>query len=85
MSEHDRTCPILVSGSERTQEPLIDASHVREALARFDQVNDVTDDERDQAFANIKAAASHYSIEIQEKTWHELGTKPHTSNAAHKS
>lgn len=70
---------------KKRKEPLIDASHVREALARFDQVKDVTDEERDQAFANIQAAANHYSIEIQEKTWHELGTKPHTSNAAHKS
>ncbi len=70
---------------EKRKEPLVDASHVREALARFDQVKDVTDEERDQAFANIKAAASHYKVEIQEKSWHELGKKPHTSNPAHRS
>ena len=55
------------------KEPLTDADHVRNALARFDQVEGVTDDERDLAFANIKAAAKHYDVEIEEKDWHELG------------
>jgi hypothetical protein len=55
------------------KEPMTDASHVRNAIARFDQVTDVTDAERDAAFANIKAAAKHYDIELTEKSWHELG------------
>ncbi len=55
------------------KEPMTDASHVRNAIARFDQVKDVTDAERDAAFANIKAAAKHYDIELTEKSWHELG------------
>jgi hypothetical protein len=58
---------------KKRKEPLTDASHVRNALARFDQVEDVTDTERDQAFANIKKAADHYDIEVSEKSWHELG------------
>jgi len=53
--------------------PLTDASHVRNALARFDQVTGVTDKERDQAFANIRKAAKHYDVEMSEKSWHELG------------
>ena len=57
----------------KRKEPLTDARHVQNALARFDQVQDVSDDERDQAFANIKAAAKHYGVEIAEKDWHELG------------
>ncbi|MGI4831213.1 MAG: DUF6582 domain-containing protein [Janthinobacterium lividum] len=69
----------------KRKEPLVDASHVREALARFDQLKNVTDEERDQAFANIQAAARHYKIEIQETNWHELGNRPHTPNAAHKT
>ncbi len=64
------------------KEPITDASHVRSALARFDQVKDVTDAERDQAFANIRKAAQHYSVEIAEKSWRELGDRPHTRNAA---
>lgn len=65
---------------KQRKEPLTDAAHVRNALARFDQVNDVSDSDRNQAFANIKKAAEHYGIEIEEKSWHELGKKPHTKN-----
>lgn len=42
------------------KEPLTDASHVRDAVARFDQTTDVSDDDRKAAFANIKKAAEHY-------------------------
>ena len=68
----------------KRKEPMTDASHVRNAIARFDQTKDVTDAERDQAFANIKAAAKHFKVEVSEKSWHELGKKPHTSNPAHR-
>ncbi|HEX2914434.1 MAG TPA: DUF6582 domain-containing protein [Chloroflexia bacterium] len=68
---------------KQRKEPITDASHVKNALARFDQVQDVSDAERDQAFANIKKAADHYGIEIEEKSWRDLGKKPHTSNPAH--
>jgi Family of unknown function (DUF6582) len=53
--------------------PLTDASHVRNALARFDQVEGASDEEREQAFANIKKAARHYGVEITAKNWRELG------------
>jgi hypothetical protein len=39
------------------KEPLTDAAHVRNALARFLQVEGVSAADRDLAFANIKAAA----------------------------
>jgi hypothetical protein len=64
------------------KEPLTDASHVRNALARFDQVDGVSDADRDLAFANIKAAAKHYDVDLQEDDWRQLGKQPHTSNAA---
>ena len=69
----------------KRKEPLTDASHVRNAIARFDQVKDVSDKERDQAFANIQAAARHYQVEMPEQHWQDLGKKPHTRNPAHKS
>jgi len=55
------------------KEPPTDASHVRNALARFDQVEDVTDGDREQAFANIKAAARHYDVDVDAETWKDLG------------
>jgi hypothetical protein len=60
---------------KQRKEPIEDASHVRAALARFDQVEGVTDDERDEAFKRIKAAADKYGVEVHEKSWHELGKK----------
>jgi hypothetical protein len=55
------------------KEPLNDARHVRNALARFDQVRDVTDQERDEAFRRIKNAAGKFGVEVTEKSWRELG------------
>jgi hypothetical protein len=55
------------------KEPITDASHVRSALARFNQVKNVSDAERDLAFANIKKAAQYYNIEMHETDWHQLG------------
>ena len=69
---------------DKRKEPLNNASHVRNAIARFDQVKDVTDQEREQAFTNIKAAAKHYGVEMPEGNWHDLGKKPHTANPQHK-
>lgn len=68
----------------KRKEPLTNASHVRNAIARFDQVKDVSEHEREQAFANIKAAARHYKVDMPETHWQELGKKPHTSNPTHK-
>ncbi|MGH8926890.1 MAG: DUF6582 domain-containing protein [Acidimicrobiia bacterium] len=58
---------------KQRKEPLTDADHVRNALARFDQVEDVSDADREQAFANIKAAARHYEIEVSAERWQDLG------------
>jgi hypothetical protein len=66
----------------KRKEPLTDAAHVRTALARFDQVHDVSDAERDQAFANIRAAAKHYGVDVVEDDWRQLGKRPHTPNPA---
>lgn len=68
---------------KQRKEPITDASHVKNALARFDQVKGVTDEDRDLAFANIKEAAQYYDIEVKEKSWHDLGKKPHTKNPSH--
>jgi hypothetical protein len=66
------------------KEPLVDATHVRNAVARFDQVEGVTDTERDRAWRRIEAAAEKFGVDIEEKSWHELSsggkakTKPKT-------
>lgn len=55
------------------KEPLTDAQHVRNAIARFDQVMDVSDADRALAFANIEKAAAHYGGNLAETSWHQLG------------
>ena len=60
---------------EQRKEPLEDASHVRNAIARFDQVTDVSDKDRDAAWKRIKAAAKTFDVEVSEKSWRELGKK----------
>ncbi|MGO8953100.1 MAG: DUF6582 domain-containing protein [Rhodomicrobium sp.] len=57
------------------KEPLTDANHVRDALARFDQVEGVSDEERDLAFVNIKKAAEYYGINVHETDWREFGKR----------
>jgi hypothetical protein len=60
------------------KEPLTDATHVRNAIARFDQVAGVSDEERELAFANIKQAADYYGVNMSEADWEDLGSRPQT-------
>lgn len=57
---------------EQRKEPLHDAAHVRNAIARFNQVEGVTDHERDEAWKRIKHAASKFHVEVNESSWREL-------------
>jgi hypothetical protein len=61
---------------KQRKEPLTDARHVRTAVARFDQVTDVSDADRALAFANIKKAAAHYGVDLSETEWKDLGAHP---------
>ena len=59
----------------------------RNAVARFDQVLDVSDEDRALAFVNIEKAAKYYSVNLSETNWHELGKhpNPHRFEAAAKA
>jgi len=57
---------------EERKEPLTDARHVRNAIARFDQVEGVSDAERDTAWKRILAAAERYDVDVSESDWREL-------------
>jgi hypothetical protein len=57
------------------KEPLTDAEHVRNAVARFDQVSGVSDEERALAFANIEKAAAYYGVNLSETSWRQLAPK----------
>jgi hypothetical protein len=61
---------------KQRKEPLTDAQHVRNAVARFDQVLGASDEDRALAFANIEKAAQHYQVDLSETNWHQLGVHP---------
>ena len=60
---------------KQRKEPLENAAHVRNAIARFNQVEGVTDAERDEAWKHIKAAAKKFGVEVNEESWREVGRK----------
>ncbi len=59
---------------DQRKEPLENAGHVRNAIARFDQVEGVSDAEREDAWKRIQAAARQYGVAMQESAWRESGT-----------
>ena len=80
MSELDAKHRNAISGQhfafvKQRKEPIENAAHVRNAIARFNQVEGVTDDERDQAWKHITAAAKKFGVEVHEKSWREVGAK----------
>ena len=74
-AQRDRIDEDKFAFPKQRKEPLNDASHVRNAIARFDQVEGVNDDERDEAWTRIKSAAKQHGVEVHEKSWRELGKK----------
>ncbi len=72
---------------KQRKEPLTDAQHVRNSVARFDQVIGVSDADRALAFANIEKAAKYYDVNLSETSWHKLGVHPqlHRKEAAAKA
>jgi hypothetical protein len=51
---------------KQRKEPLENASHVRNAVARFNQVKGVTEAERRAAWKRIQAAAKRYKVKLEE-------------------
>jgi hypothetical protein len=72
-SERDDLSARQFAFPKQRKEPLEDAKHVRNAVARFDQVEGVTDDERDEAWKRIEAAARKFDVKLEERSWRELG------------
>lgn len=55
--------------------PLTDEGYVRSAIERFGHVEDVSDEDRELAFANIQRASAFYRVPITETDWRQLGTR----------
>ena len=74
-AEKDRLPDSEFAFPKERKEPIDDAAHVRNAIARFDQVEGVTDEERDEAWQRIQAAAKKCGIHMGEDDWRELFTR----------
>lgn len=70
--QQDRLKSTQFAFPKQRKEPINDEEHVRAAIARFDQVQGVTNEERDQAWRRIVKAAREHDIELNEKDWREL-------------
>jgi hypothetical protein len=71
-AEKDRLADSKFAFPDERKEPLNDAAHVRNAIARFDQVEGVSDAERDRAWERIVAAAKKFDVEVSATDWREL-------------
>jgi hypothetical protein len=71
-AEQDRLSDSQFAFPEQRKEPLVDAGHVRNAIARFDQVEGVSDAERDRAWDRITKAAQEFGVQVSEQSWRDL-------------
>ena len=71
-AQRDRLDEDQFAFPKERKEPLNNASHVRNAIARFNQVEGVSDAERDEAWRRIKKAAKKFDVEVSEESWRDL-------------
>ena len=71
-SDRDKLSGRQYALPKQRKEPLEDARHVRNAVARFNQVEDVSDAERDEAWKRIEAAARKFDVKLEERSWRDL-------------
>jgi hypothetical protein len=72
-AQQDKLPDNVFAFPKERKEPLTDAKHIRNAIARFDQVEGVSDKEKDAAWKRIMKAAKDCDVEVNESSWRELG------------
>jgi hypothetical protein len=73
-AQKDRISARAFAFPKERKEPLIDAAHVRNAIARFNQVEGVSEEEKQAAWRRIRSAARKYGVEVSAKS-HGRGRK----------
>jgi hypothetical protein len=61
----DRVSATKVAFPKQRKEPLENASHVRNAVARFKQVKGITEAERRAAWKRIQSAGKRYGVQLE--------------------
>ncbi len=65
-AERDRIPDSQYAFPKQRKEPLENASHVRNAAARFNQVEGVSEEDRKEAWKRIEAAAKKFGVNLNE-------------------
>ena len=65
--ERDKLPDSAFAFPKERKEPLVDASHVRNAAARFNQVEDVSKSEREEAKKRIDKAADKFDVHLSKE------------------
>jgi hypothetical protein len=73
--DRDHLAETQFAFEKQRKEPIENAAHVRNAVARFKQVEGVTDAERDAAWKRIQSAAKKFDVDLHERDWREIGHK----------
>lgn len=73
--DRDHLAETQFAFEKQRKEPIENAAHVRNAVARFKQVEGVTDAERDAAWKRIQSAAKKFDVDLHERDWREIGNK----------
>ena len=71
-AQRDRMSRDKFAFPKQRKEPLNDARHVRNAVARIDQVKGVSEADRDAAWRRIRSAARKYGVHIETRGWRSL-------------
>ena len=71
-AEENRMAKQEFAFPKQRKEPIHDARHVRNAVARFDQVENVSDADRDRAWKRITTAAKRFDVDVEADDWREL-------------
>jgi hypothetical protein len=70
--QRDRMSTDTFAFPKQRKEPLNNAGHVRNAVARFDQVEGVSDSDRESAWKRIRSAARKFGVHIEARGWRSL-------------
>ncbi len=70
--ERDALPDSAFASPKQRKEPIPDRGHVLAAIRLFTQVEDVTEQERDEAWKRIKAAAKRFGVDMEHEDWREL-------------
>lgn len=68
--------PSVYAFPKQRIDPLVDAVSVRAALENFHTIPEVSDEEREMAFFNIKKAAEHFHMEVYGNSYEEMIHRP---------